>query len=434
MIDLPAGILANQAQKSPTPTRPTAADAPQPEADASPAPPASPKSDAPATEGDRVTILSKEGPPRGEQPAGIDTSSLQGMLDDIRQSMRQAQPDDSAPRQLGIGGFSLQDLLGSFGQNQITNRIEQLGRDLTEWMEKLEFYDPEQAQRLGLLLNLLSKLNPEGFEDILGRVADTLEAFSGIFQGAGSAGEAAMEAQAQAEQTQQAGQNAQATEIVHFSLDIEVSSSSQTTAVIQQMKDEGIEVQAVQVAQSSTVKIHIEFTGVRQMQQSDPLVLDLDGDGIDLASADQGAVFDIDADGKADRTGFVRGDDALLAIDRNGNGRIDDGSELFGDQNGAVNGFGELAKYDDNADGKIDAKDKIFDSLRLLHDVDADGMVRAYELSKLTDKGVESLDLGYADSPRQDDGKGNTLAERSAFTRTDGTRGALVDVWLGHRA
>ena len=60
--------------------------------------------------------------------------------------------------------------------------------------------------------------------------------------------------------------------------------------------------------------------------------------------------LDLDADGRMDSISVPTGDDALLALDRNGNGRIDDGRELFGDQHGAANGFAELARFDDNGD------------------------------------------------------------------------------------
>ena len=76
----------------------------------------------------------------------------------------------------------------------------------------------------------------------------------------------------------------------------------------------------------------------------DPLILDLDGDGIELVSvADSTAFFDMNVDGFAERTGWVDKDDGLLVIDTNGNDRIDDGSELFGDQAGFAHGFAQLA-------------------------------------------------------------------------------------------
>ena len=89
----------------------------------------------------------------------------------------------------------------------------------------------------------------------------------------------------------------------------------------------------------------------------DPLILDLDGDGIELVSvADSTAFFDMNVDGFAERTGWVNKDDGLLVIDTNGNDRIDDGSELFGDQAGFAHGFAQLAALDTNQDGVMDAE------------------------------------------------------------------------------
>ena len=106
------------------------------------------------------------------------------------------------------------------------------------------------------------------------------------------------------------------------------------------------------------VEGRVEFT---RRKQTDPLILDMDANGFDLTSADDGAEFDIDADGNIDKTAVTRGNDAMLALDLNENGVIDNGTELFGNQNGAKDGFAELAKYDENADGIIDAGDGIFD-------------------------------------------------------------------------
>jgi hypothetical protein len=158
-------------------------------------------------------------------------------------------------------------------------------------------------------------------------------------------------------------------------------------------------------------------------RQVDPLVFDLDGNGVDLTTAENGVFFDMDGDGARDKTAWVAGGDALLALDRNGNGQIDDGRELFGEQNGAADGFAELARFDQDGSGTIDTKDAVFNSLILLH---ADG-----GMSRLRDEGITGIRLDIAvglDAPEEQRLAGGVIASQSEFTRTDGRRGTVADV------
>ncbi|HEY6123493.1 MAG TPA: hypothetical protein VIV63_02490 [Steroidobacteraceae bacterium] len=137
-----------------------------------------------------------------------------------------------------------------------------------------------------------------------------------------------------------------------------------------------------------------------------PIVIDLDNKGIDLGKAGVGVYFDVNADGVRDHVQWVRhgGDEAFLAIDRSGNGRIDDGSELFGvgtpmilESRNAPNGFVGLAQYDSrqlggNDDGDITAADAIWPQLRLWIDLNADGISTSDEMRTLQSAGLTSLD------------------------------------------
>jgi len=121
----------------------------------------------------------------------------------------------------------------------------------------------------------------------------------------------------------------------------------------------------------------------------DPLILDLNGDGITTtALTNEGLWFDQDNNGFAERTGWIGTGDGLLVMDRNGNGIIDDGTELFGNQailsNGktAQNGFEALAELDSNHDGKIDAADSAFSQLRVWEDYTGDGLCFSEELHR----------------------------------------------------
>lgn len=93
----------------------------------------------------------------------------------------------------------------------------------------------------------------------------------------------------------------------------------------------------------------------------DPLVLNFRNTSAMLGDRDYS--FDIDSDGKNDLIAFTRPGSGFLALDKNNNNVIDDGSELFGPQTG--NGFDELAGYDEDNNGWIDENDPIFDKLRI---------------------------------------------------------------------
>jgi hypothetical protein len=184
----------------------------------------------------------------------------------------------------------------------------------------------------------------------------------------------------------------------------------------------------INISASST---QIEVTNGQQNAPKDPIVLDLNGNGAELTSAENGATFDLDADGAAEQTATVAGGDGYLALDRNGNGKIDNGRELFGDQNGAANGFAELAKFDSNRDGAIDAKDTIFDQLRVY--VGSKGNSNLGQLLSLDQLGIQSINLNAKNVSEQAAG-GNRIAQRSYFTRSDGSQGEAVDALLNRVA
>lgn len=106
--------------------------------------------------------------------------------------------------------------------------------------------------------------------------------------------------------------------------------------------------------------------GQNKPKPKDPLVLDLSGEGPTTTGREGAQPFDLQGNGAVAPTSFVSGGSAFLALDRNGNGQIDSGLELFGDQHGASDGFAELAKFDRNGDGRIDAEDPVYDQLQLV--------------------------------------------------------------------
>lgn len=159
-----------------------------------------------------------------------------------------------------------------------------------------------------------------------------------------------------------------------------------------------------------------------------PLVLDIDGDGIELTSLNSAdAVYwDHNLDGFAEASGWISGGDGFLAIDLNEDGIINNSSEMFGDQTGYENGFRALAAYDTNADGLITAEDADFEKLLVWID-NGDGFSWHDELYTLSDLLITSIDLGYADVNTTI--AGNDIRQESTFTINGNTRD-ITDVYF----
>ncbi|MFA6075012.1 MAG: calcium-binding protein [Negativicutes bacterium] len=170
----------------------------------------------------------------------------------------------------------------------------------------------------------------------------------------------------------------------------------------------------------------------------DPLALDLDGNGISFTK--NSAYFDLGTDGFAERATWIGKGDGLLALDKNDDGKINNGSELFGDamrkKDGtfAKDGFDALADYDINKDGKIDANDEIYSKLKVWVDADGDGITDDGELKTLSELGIKQLNLGNTAGNNVVNATGEALRKQGTFVWENGATSALNEYGLSRDA
>ena len=162
-----------------------------------------------------------------------------------------------------------------------------------------------------------------------------------------------------------------------------------------------------------------------------PIVFDLDGDGIELVElADSRVYFDVDNDGARERTGWVGSDDALLVLDRNGDGQITVGSEIsfVDDVPGARSDLEGLAAFDTNEDGQLTSADDQFGDFQLWRDANQNGRSEWWELAGLEQAGVSSLDLDGTLTGTLPQADQNLVLAETDFTRWDevGVAGDVV--------
>lgn len=169
-----------------------------------------------------------------------------------------------------------------------------------------------------------------------------------------------------------------------------------------------------------------------------PLLIDVSGNGFELTAGNLGIMFDLGGDGRKEPVAWTKHgtDDAWLVLDRNGNGLIDSGKELFGnftEQPNALgnrNGFEALAEFDrrengGNGDGLIRENDRGFDSLKLWQDINKNGFSEPSELRTLREFHIDTIELDYKESRRTDQ-HGNRFKYRA---KVKDSRGTHVGRW-----
>lgn len=158
--------------------------------------------------------------------------------------------------------------------------------------------------------------------------------------------------------------------------------------------------------------------------------------GIELTSLDDGVHFDLDKNGFAEKTAWIGSEDGFLALDRNGNGKIDNGGELFGDQvtlkdsSTSSEGFEALAELDENGDGVIDKNDSEFANLRVWIDANHNGVSESDELKTLDELGITSISLDHANKSETDSSTGTIVSESSTVTFADGSVRDISEHWF----
>jgi len=180
-----------------------------------------------------------------------------------------------------------------------------------------------------------------------------------------------------------------------------------------------------------------EYTNAGNAQPPrDPLAIDLGALGIELTTLENGVNFDLDKNGFAEKTAWIGLEDGFLCLDRNGNSKIDDGGELFGDQvelsNGAisVSGFEALADFDEDGDGVIDHNDTVWNDLRVWIDANHNGISDSGELKTLNELGVVNISLDVTKEENVDTATGTMEAEFAMVTFADGTERKISEFWF----
>ncbi len=161
-----------------------------------------------------------------------------------------------------------------------------------------------------------------------------------------------------------------------------------------------------------------------------PIVIDLNGDGIQtIARENTSGKFDLFGNGTGVQSGWISSGDGFLAVDANGNGKIDSGAELFGGT-GKGAGFAKLASFDSNGDGVVDMLDTDFAQLMVWQDSNGNQQTDDGELMTLAQAGITSLGLTLADQAFTVDSNGNVHGETSTATLANGQTATMTDVYF----
>lgn len=208
-----------------------------------------------------------------------------------------------------------------------------------------------------------------------------------------------------------------------------------TSAIVALTTDQVTALTPNQVCSLSTTQ-HAALTTdqITHLSVGSPIILDLNGNGVLSQSIDSGVRFDLFANGQQTPTGWADPGDGFLVLDRNHDGKINDGSELFGDAtlrtNGqkATDGYAALADLDSNRDGQISLGDINFADLKIWTDSNSNGVSDPDELHALSDYAITSLNLATTSTTNLENG--NVVGLVSNYQTDDRQTHGMADVWF----
>lgn len=185
-------------------------------------------------------------------------------------------------------------------------------------------------------------------------------------------------------------------------------------------------------------KLNIAWTGGAGWNYSNvaPIALDLDGDGLNLSTVDDSEVIVKTAAGGLSKVGWVGPTDGFLAVDRDGDGKINKLSEISftQDKEGATSDLEGLKTWDTNGDGLLNSSDTNFNKILLWVDANQNGRSTTRELRTLTQAGIAAIDLkGVATGYTADMGIDSFVQNNMKFIWADGSQGNAYDVSLARR-
>ncbi len=199
---------------------------------------------------------------------------------------------------------------------------------------------------------------------------------------------------------------------------VDISDLGKELSKSRKKNDKSDEIESISITYERLEYRSVEITAEeQQVAEAEPLILDLNGNGLDLTDvrSGEGVSFDITGDGNKENVSWAKASDGFLVYDRNGNGTIDSGKELFGDQHGAKNGFEELSKFDSDGSGSIDINDTIYKDLSVWQDLNQNGISEQNELKSLKDMNIEEISLNHDD--RSERVAGNRVEGYSSYTQ-----------------